>query len=84
MNNTAGNTPADPQVGAVTISNPDAFCSDTAKAYAYIIEESCLLTLYCLKKVLALLANFNFPGITSVAFKPSFNDCLIVILICLK
>ncbi len=31
--NTAGNTPQLPQVGAVTISPPEAFSSATAKAY---------------------------------------------------
>src|SRR5690554_4535243 len=33
---TAGTTPQEPQVGAVTISPPAAFSSDTANAYANI------------------------------------------------
>jgi hypothetical protein len=33
---TAGTTPHAPHVGAVTTAPPDAFCSDTANAYALI------------------------------------------------
>ena len=44
--NTAGSTPEEPHVGAVTIRPPQAFSSLTAKAYEKIRPRDCKLCLY--------------------------------------